>query len=166
MIEAWLSMPKATTRERSNLTDAHFGLGVAFVRAEFYRRVILALGRALELRSPFAEAHYNLGVAYHRLERYCEAVHHYGIARRQDPGLEGVTFSRGRAFEQSAHQDSASVYYHDALEEKPFEAKVALARLARAGRGSSMSRGEVSERIRSGRATRAGAGPLSAGDRS
>jgi len=87
-------------QERPNLTDAHFGLGVAFVRTEFYRGAILALGRALELRSPFAEAHYNLGVAYHRLERYGEAVHHYGISRRQDPGLEGVTLSRGPAFEQ------------------------------------------------------------------
>lgn len=116
---------------RPDFTEAHFGLGVSFIQTEFFRGAVLALRRVIELRPIYPEAHFNLGIAYHRLDQHADAIRHYGIARSQQLDLADVDLSLGQAYEMVGRPDSAQTLYLAALEQEPFEANVALARLAR-----------------------------------
>lgn len=102
-------------QDRLAFVEAHFVLGVAFIKTGFPWGALLVLDRVIKLQSDYSDAYYNKGVTFQDLERHDNAILSYRLARAHDRELTGVNYPMGRAFEVLGELDSARDFCRNAV---------------------------------------------------
>ncbi len=103
-----------STEHTLTLTEASYGLGLAYAALEQFEAAIEAYQRAIQLTPAWAHIHAALGAAYSDLHRYAEALTAYKVARDLQPDdamihhqLGNIYSKRGKRAAAIAHQQRA-----------------------------------------------------------
>jgi tetratricopeptide (TPR) repeat protein len=96
-----------------SMVKAHFGLGAAYLKTEFYRGAVLALREVIALQPQYPDAHHNLGLAYYHLQNYNKAQEAFSLALRQNPKLTDARFAQAETFQAMGDSTKAIGLFED-----------------------------------------------------
>ncbi len=102
---------KQAARNNPDDAEAHFNLGVSYIKSGMYKEAIEAYKQAIRIDPDYAEAHYNLGIAYGKPAMYKEAIAAFKQVVRIDPDYEDVHYYLGYAYVFLDDTDSALEQY-------------------------------------------------------
>ena len=109
-----ISLAEKTPDSISELTDAYYGLGLAYSGLEKFNEAIEAFNHAIQYISDRAHIHAALGAAYTNLHQYDNALGAYKTANRLNPSdamihhqLGNIYSKRGKRQQAILHQEKA-----------------------------------------------------------
>ena len=104
---------------KPDYAEAHYNLGVAFVRLGRIDEAMTHYRQAVEIKPDYAEAHNNLGNAFVRLNRIDEAMAQYQKAVKIQPDYAEAHYNLGNAFVRLNRINEAMAQYQKTVEIKP-----------------------------------------------
>jgi len=102
-----------------DLPEAHYNLGLAYVKKGKYGKGIASYKKAVELKPDFALAHYRLGATYGAKGKYNEAITNYKKAIELKPDYADAYHGLGLAYGGKRLYDKEIASYRKAIELKP-----------------------------------------------